>query len=102
MSSDSMLDPKDVASNVYNSLMENERLRVFKAVFKPGDTAKMHHHPDHMVYVLKGGTLKLTSQGKTDTLDLKDGNAIFLTEQSHEAQNIGASTIELLVVELKK
>jgi quercetin dioxygenase-like cupin family protein len=100
--SESKLDPKDVASNVYNPLMENERLRVFKAVFKPGDTAKMHHHPDHMVYVLKGGTLKLTSQGKTDTLDLKDGNALYLNEQSHEAQNVGGSTVELLVVELKK
>ena len=32
----------------------------------------MHHHPDHVVYVLEGGKMKLTSEGKTDVLDLKD------------------------------
>jgi quercetin dioxygenase-like cupin family protein len=96
------LDPKDVASNVYNPLIENERVRIFKAIFKPGDVAKMHHHPDHVVYVLKGGELKLISEGKTDTLNLESGKVLFLNEQIHEAQNIGQSTIELLVVELKE
>jgi len=96
-----MLDPKDVASNVYNPLMENERVRIFKAIFKPGDIAQMHHHPDHVVYVLKGGNLKLISEGKTDNLNLENDKALFLSEQVHEAQNVGQSTVELLVVELK-
>ena len=69
---------------------------------KPGDKAIMHHHPDHVVYVLEGGKMKLASQGKTDSLDLKAGDAIFLKAQSHEAENIGQTTLELLVVELKK
>jgi quercetin dioxygenase-like cupin family protein len=51
---------------------------------------------------LEGGKMKLTSEGKTDILELKDGDAIFLNAQSHEAENIGQSTLELLVVELKK
>lgn len=97
-----MLDPLDVASNVYKLKMENERVRVFDVTFRVGDKAVMHHHPDHVVYVLEGGKLKLTSQGKTDVLALVDGDAIFLNAQSHEAENIGESTIELLVVELKK
>ena len=82
--------------------MENERVRVFNATFKPGDKAIMHHHPDHVVYVLEGGKMKLTSEGKTDVLDLKTGDAIFLNAQMHEAENVGQSTLELLVVELKK
>src|SRR5512141_1382130 len=97
-----MLDPKDVASNVYNFVMENERVRVFNATFKPGEIAAMHHHPDHVVYVLKGGKIKLTSEGKTDVLNLETGKAIFLNEQVHEAQNIGQLPLELLVVEIKK
>ena len=48
--------------------MENDRVRVFNVTFKPGDKAVMHHHPDHVVYVLEGGKMKLTIQGKTDTL----------------------------------
>jgi len=95
-------DPMVTASNVYKLLNENGNARVFKATFKPGDTAKMHHHPDHMVYVLKGGHLQLTSAGKTDELDLSEGAVVFLDEQIHEATNTGNSTAELIVVEFKK
>jgi quercetin dioxygenase-like cupin family protein len=95
-------DPKDVASNVYSFIMENERVRVFNASFEPGEIAVMHHHPDHVVYVLKGGKIKLTSEGKTNRLDLETGKVIFINEQYHEAENVGQSKLELLVVELKK
>jgi quercetin dioxygenase-like cupin family protein len=95
-------DPMVTASNVYKLLNENDNARVFKATFNPGDTAKMHHHPDHMVFVLKGGHIKLTSAGKTDELDLSEGAVVFLDEQNHEATNTGNSTAELLVVEFKK
>ncbi len=90
------------ASNIYKLLNENKNARVLKATFKPGDTAKMHHHPDHMVYVLKGGNVKLTSGGKTDDLNLSEGSVVFLDEQDHEATNTGNSTVDLLVVEFKK
>ena len=95
-------DPLKVASNVYKLKMENNRVRVFEVTFKPDDKAVMHHHPDHVVYVLSGGKMKLTSNGKTDILNLADGDTIFLNTQSHEAENIGQSTLKLLVVELKK
>ena len=99
---ENMPDPLEVASNVYKLKMENDRVRLFDVTFEPGDKAVMHQHPDHVVYVLMGGKMKLTSMGKTDILDLQEGDAIFLKAQSHEAENIGQSTLELLVVELKK
>ncbi len=100
---ENVLDPMDVASNVYKFLMENDRVRVLNVTFQPGDKAKMHYHPDHVVYVLKGGKIKLmTSDGKTDTSDLKTGSALFLDAQSHEAENVGDSVLDLVVVELKK
>jgi len=95
------MDPMMAAANVYEFLNENERARVLKVTFKPGDTAKMHHHPQHVVYVLNGGKLKLTSEGKTQELDLKEGSVLFLEEQNHEATNVGKTKITLLVVELK-
>ncbi|MGA2524521.1 MAG: cupin domain-containing protein [Candidatus Bathyarchaeia archaeon] len=102
MKKDSNMDPVKVASNVYKFINENDRVRVLEVIFKPGDTAKMHHHPEHVVYVLKGGRLKLTSEGKTQELDLKQGSVVFLKEQDHEATNNSKSDIDLLVVELKK
>ncbi len=54
---DKDLDPLMSASNVYEFVNESNRMRILKVTFKPGDTAKMHHHPEHMAYVLKGGKL---------------------------------------------
>jgi oxalate decarboxylase/phosphoglucose isomerase-like protein (cupin superfamily) len=61
----------------------------------------MHDHPDHLVYVLNDGKMNLKPSGKTDVLDLKKGQAIFLKAQSHEAENTGKTDLDLLVVELK-
>jgi len=95
-------DPMKVAKNVYKFIMENDRVRVLEASFKPGDKAIMHDHPDHVVYVLNDGKINLKSSGKTDVLDLKKGQAVFLKAQSHEAENTGKTDLHLLVVELKK
>ena len=96
------MDPMKVASNVYKFLNENERVRVLEVYFKPRDVAKMHYHPEHVVYVLKGGKLRLTSEGKTQDMDLKEGSVLFLNAQNHEASNVGNSDIDLIVFELKK
>jgi quercetin dioxygenase-like cupin family protein len=91
-----------VAKNAYKFIIENDRVRVLQVQLKPGDKAAMHSHPDHVVYVLKGGKAKMTSSGKTDILDMKTGQAIFLKALSHEAENTGNTDLDLLVVELKK
>jgi beta-alanine degradation protein BauB len=95
-------DPLVSASNVYKLLNENDKVRVLQVTFKPNDTAKMHHHPFHSVYVLSGGTLRLTSGGKTQEIDVKTGQVIFLESQDHEAKNIGNTTLDLVVTELKQ
>ncbi len=96
------MDPLVVANNVYKQLLENERVRVLEVVFNPGDVAKMHHHPDHVVYAITTGKLSLTSEGKTDEIEIKQGQTLFLTAQNHEAKNTGNTTVDLIVVELKK
>ena len=83
-------------------IMENDRVRVSEILFKPKDKLPMHSHPDHVVYVLKGGKLKITASGKTDVFELKAGQAIFFKAQSHEVENTGKTDVDLLVVELKK
>ena len=95
-------DPLTTASNVYKFLNENENARVMQATFKPGDTAKMHHHPQHMAYVKKGGRIRITTEGQSNEMDLTDGSVVFLNEEVHEATNIGDSTLDLIVVEFKK
>lgn len=96
-------DALQAASNVYKLKMENDRIRVFDARFKPGEKAAMHMHPDHVVYILSDGRLKLTpAKGKIQELDLKAGQAIWMDATSHAAENLGKTDLHLLVVELKE
>jgi quercetin dioxygenase-like cupin family protein len=97
-----ILDALQAASNVTKLIMENDRVRVFDAWFKPGVKAAMHTHPDHVLYVLNGGKLKLTpSKGETQEVDLKAGQTIWMDATSHTAENLGKTDVHLLVVELK-
>jgi beta-alanine degradation protein BauB len=96
------MDPLMAASNVYKLLNENDKVRVLKTSFKPNAVAKMHHHPNHVVYALTGGKISLTSGGKTQEMEIKEGQVIFLDAQEHEAKNVGNTTLDLLVIELKK
>lgn len=96
------IDPLVAAANVYKLINENDKVRVLQVTIKPGEVAKMHHHPEHVVYVLKGGKAKFTADGKTDEMTMAAGSAVFLPAQSHEVTNIGKSTLDLIVMELKK
>ena len=96
------MDPLKAASNVYKLLNENDKVRVLQVTSKPGEVAKMHAHPDHVVYALNGGKATLTSGGKTQEVELKTGSVNFFDAQEHEMKNTGKTTIDLLVVELKK
>ena len=91
-----------VGKNAYKLVMENDRVRVLDLFLKPGDKVAMHYHPDHVIYVLNGGRAKLTSSGKTEVMDMKNGQAIFLKSLSHDAENTGKTDLHLLVTELKK
>jgi quercetin dioxygenase-like cupin family protein len=96
------MDPLVAASNVYKFLNENDKVRVLEVIYKPGDVAKMHHHPDHVVYALKGGKVSFSSGGKTQEMEIKAGSVLFLDMQDHEVKNIGNTTLDLIVMELKK
>jgi quercetin dioxygenase-like cupin family protein len=76
---------------------------MLKVTFAPGDSIAFHSHPDHAVYVVTGGILRVTtSDGKTMTADLKAGDPIWFPAVTHAAMNIGTTPLKLVVVELKE
>ena len=77
------MDVMKVAANLSKQLMENDRVRVLEGTLKPGDFAKMHHHPDHVMYVINGGKLKISSEGKAREMELTEGQAAFFKAEDH-------------------
>lgn len=98
----SWADPAVVAGDVYKLVMENDKVRVFDVRFKPGQKAVMHGHPDHVVYVLLDGTLKLSfPDGQSQEVPIKAGQAFFMDAGPHETTNLGTTEAHNLVIELK-
>jgi quercetin dioxygenase-like cupin family protein len=95
-------DPVRAASGMVGLLVENDRVRVLGSTLKPGDKAAMHSHPDYVVYVLKGGMLRMTSpSGEETTMEFEQGKALLMEAQTHEVTNVGDTEVELVVIELK-
>lgn len=95
-------DPLDVNPSIYNLKMNNDRVRVFIVLFKPGQEIAVHKHPDHVVHSITSGRLMIHETGKEPvTMDVPAGATLFLPAQSHSAKNVGKTTLRLLVVELK-
>ncbi len=97
-------DPMEAASNVYQKvLLENEKIRVIEIVFEVGETAPQHSHPEHFVYALTSGKLKITnSEGKTIEAEINAGDVLWIPAETHTATNIGNTECKLIVTELKK
>jgi len=82
--------------------LDNAKVRVLEATLHPGDQEQMHSHPASIVYVLTGGTVRSHSaDGRTSEATYKKGDVIYREPLTHWAENIGKTTIHLMIVELK-
>jgi len=92
------------AQSAYSLLLENDSVRVLEVRLKPGQKAPMHNHPNnHVVYVKSDIRLKLGfPDGKEVVSDLKAGQVLWLEGGAHEAENVGTTDADNLVIEVKK
>src|ERR671936_1624819 len=85
-------DPVEVASNVYTTLFENDRVRLLEARIAPGDSSAMHGHPDYLVYNLAEAKVRFSSpSGETEEVELPAGVAMWRDAEEHTAENVGAT-----------
>jgi quercetin dioxygenase-like cupin family protein len=95
-------DPVEVASNVYTTLFENDRVRLLEARLAPGDSSVMHAHPDYVVYNLVDGKVRFTSpSGEPQEVELPAGATMWRDAEEHSAENVGATELRSLLFELK-
>jgi hypothetical protein len=95
-------DPVEVASNVYTTLFENDRVRLLEARLVPGDSSVMHGHADYVVYNLADGKVRFTSaSGETQEVELPAGATMWRDAEEHSAENTGTTELRSLLFELK-
>lgn len=96
-------DAAAVAPESYKVMLDNERVRVFETTFKKGASVAMHSHPDHVVYVLAGGTLEFTlADGSKHSKTAQSGQTFFIPAEAHSLKNVGKSAVKLVSTELKE
>jgi quercetin dioxygenase-like cupin family protein len=98
---DPAMDPLTVGAKFSKKLHDTLNVKMYELTLKPGDSAALHTHPDHAVYVLQGGKLAVTFQGKGRmVMDLKPGMGFISGPVSDAAKNIGNTTIKLLLQDI--
>jgi len=96
-------DPVKVAPDIYKQVFENERVRVCDVKFKPGDKIAKHSHPDHFIYVLEQGKVKISKpDGSSSDNDFQVGQVVWIPAETHWAENVGSTEVHALIVELKE
>ena len=95
-------DPAVVNAKTIKIKLENAKVRVLEATLKPGEKEQMHSHPAYVIYVIEGGKVRNHSaDGKTNESELKTGDVIYRDPLTHFAENIGTTTMHMILVELK-
>ena len=95
-------DPAVVNADTIKVKLENSRVRVLEATLPPGAKEKTHSHPAYVIYVLQGGRFRNhAADGKVAEGSFSTGDVIYRDPLTHSADNIGDTTIRLVLVELK-
>lgn len=95
-------DPLIVNAKTIALKLQNERVRVLEATIKPGDKEQTHSHPAYVIYVIAGGKFRNhATDGTVTDGEFKTGDVLYRGPVTHWAENIGDTTIRLVLVELK-
>jgi quercetin dioxygenase-like cupin family protein len=98
-------NPQDVLNANPKTILlklENSRVRVLEATLKPGAKEAIHSHPAYVIYVIDGGKVRNhAADGKTTETELKSGEVLYRDPLTHWAENIGTTTMHMILVELK-
>jgi quercetin dioxygenase-like cupin family protein len=84
-------------------LLENEYVRVIEYSLQPGEKDSTHTHPPKTSYVISGGTLRVYPENEEpfDTEEVKGTTEWAGKRGRHYVENIGKTTVTILLTEVK-
>jgi quercetin dioxygenase-like cupin family protein len=97
------IDVIQVSPDKCKLLIENEYVRVMEYTLAPGEKDNPHTHPPKSYYVVEGGTLRVYPEnGQPFNAEERQGAAEWGDYVGkHYVENIGTTTVKLLVTEVK-
>jgi oxalate decarboxylase/phosphoglucose isomerase-like protein (cupin superfamily) len=97
-------DWKSVNPAMARVLADGKLIRGTEIIMAPGEKSEMHTHPAHFFYALTDGKMMVHyKDGKDELIELKVGDAgVSDPERPHISENVGATTLRFLIVELKE
>ena len=98
---DPAMDALTVGAAFSKKLHDTLNMKIYEFTLKPGDSAALHKHPDHTVYVLQGGKLLVSFNGAAPhEMVLQTGTGFISGPLSDYGKNIGTTTIKLIVTDI--
>ncbi len=98
---DPTMEPLTVRAQFSKLLHDTLGIKMYEFTLKPGDSAALHAHPDHTVYVLQGGKALISFNGAApQEMELKTGLEFISPSLKHYGKNIGTTTINLVVTDI--
>ncbi len=83
-------------------IIDNARVRVLEATIPPGAKENPHSHPAAVIHVIEGGQVRNHVGDQAGEAQLVAGQTLYREPTTHWAENIGTTTIHLILVELKE
>ena len=95
-------DAAKVDAKHYKVVFEDSAVRVLRVHYGPHEKSPMHSHPNVAAVFLTDQQAKFTmSDGKTQMMSAKAGDAKGLAAFSHAAENMGDKPFDMILVEFK-
>jgi quercetin dioxygenase-like cupin family protein len=96
-------DPVKVDPKHYTVEFENDRVRVLRIKYGPGDKSVMHSHPESIAVFLTGAHAKFTyPDGKSEDIKANAGTVQHMDAFTHLPESLSKTPFEVIAVELKR
>jgi quercetin dioxygenase-like cupin family protein len=95
-------DPTEVDPGHYKAEFENDRVRILRITYGPGEGSPLHYHPAGVAVFLTDQHSRLeTPDGSSEEGNATAGEHRFLPRGQHLPKNLAQEPFELLLIELK-
>ena len=95
-------DPVAVDPQHYQVEFENDRVRVLRINYGPGEKSAMHGHPGAVAVFVTDCDGKFNfPDGSSEPISAKAGQAVWTDSTEHLPENTGDRPLEIVLVEVK-